>query len=195
MHRKSIEPSLEAFSSLIGDIHDAGVDGGGWLPVLQGLNRLLNSQLSTVWMLDAAQEFRDVHSVQQDHARDYAAHYKRLDALLPAVMNAPTGAIVSNAMVVTPADFVRTEFYNDFAKRYDMYDCMVMRVFDSPGASGHVSLARSARIGPFQPSDMRLLALLLPICAGRCRRGSNWHPAASGRTPPWRHSIGSTGAC
>src|SRR3954465_5459968 len=63
--------------TLIGDIHDAGVDGAGWLPVLQGLNRLLNSQLSTVWMLDAAQEFRDVHSVQQDHAREYAAHYRR----------------------------------------------------------------------------------------------------------------------
>jgi DNA-binding CsgD family transcriptional regulator len=43
-----------------------------------------------------------------------------------------------------------------------MYDCMVMRVFDSPGASGHISLARSARFGTFQPSDMRLLALLLP---------------------------------
>jgi DNA-binding CsgD family transcriptional regulator len=182
MRREAAEPSLEELSSLIEDIHEASLDGTGWLAVLGQMNAVFGSQMATLWMQDREGMFHDVPSVQEDvqTVRDYSERYGSLDALRPAVMRAPAGTIMANWMVVPQPEFVRTEFYNDFASRYDLDDWMMARLLDGPSASGFIALGRSARIGAFEHRDMRLLALLLPHLRRAMRTRMNLAPAGIG---------------
>lgn len=162
--RRKTAPSLEDVSAVIGDIHDAGMGETEWLAALQRIEGLFDAGKATLWMQAPSGDFRDVRSPERntDIARDYAEHFGRLDTLRPAVMRASVGTILTNDMVVPPSEFVRTEFYNDFASRYDIHGCMQARVFDGPGWDGYVAIARSHRSGTFERDDVRLLHLLLP---------------------------------
>lgn len=163
MSRKGT-PSLEDLSAVIAGIHDAGVDGVEWPAALARIGGLFDARSAAVWMQNPSGGFRDVRSLEQtaELTRDYVEHYGRLDTLRHAVMRAPVGTILRNAMVVPRSEFVRTEFYAGFADRYDMQDCMQARFFDTPGWNGYVTVARSYRVGDFEREDIRLLRLLLP---------------------------------
>lgn len=80
-------------------------------------------------------------------------------------------------MVVSRSDFVRTEFYADYADRHDLQDCMQGRAFGGLGYSGYVAIARSERVGAFESEEMRLLRLLLPHLR-RAMRAWHWLAAA-----------------
>ncbi len=164
-------PSLEDLSAAIEAIHEAGLDSSGWLAVLQRIRDLFRSSSVAVWMQGSADDFQDVHALQQadEITRDYAGHYGRLDKLRPAVMRAPVGTILTNEMVISQAEFVRTEFYADFAVPHDLLSCMQARVFDGPGYSGYVGIGRTNRVGAFEREDIRLLRLLLPHLCGAQR--------------------------
>ncbi len=181
MRRDAAEPSLEDISDLIGHIYDVGVDKTSWPGVLRRMGGLFGSTSATVWMQDGAAKFQDVQSVQDPRSvRDYAEHYGSLDRLRPAVMRAPIGTVLANWMVVTPSEFVRTEFYNDFANRYDMQDCMQVRLLDDRSASGFIGMARSKRVGVFQHRDLRLLSLLVPHLRRAMRTHMHLVPAGIG---------------
>jgi len=161
--RKAVGLSLEALSSLIADIHEAGVSGDGWLDVVRQIGRLLNSQSTTLFTQDASERFDNVESVLDPWwVCRYAEYYGRLDTLRPAVMRAPAGSVVTDEMVVAHSDFVRTEFYNDFARPSDMRYAMMAHLFGGPDSGGCVAVTRPERAGAFEHHDMRLLSLLAP---------------------------------
>lgn len=165
------KPSLEELSAAIEAIHEAGLDSFGWPAVLQRIHDLFRSTSVAVWVQGSAGDFQDVHALQQadEITRDYAEHYGRLDKLRPAVMRAPVGTILTNEMVISQAEFARTEFYADFAVPHDLLSCMQARVFDGPNYSGYVGIGRTNRAGTFEREDIRLLRLLLPHFGGAQR--------------------------
>ena len=163
MSRKGM-PLLEDFSAAVAGIHDAGVDVASWPAALERVGGLFGSQGATVWMQDPAGGLRDVcfnHQIAE-MTQAYAAYYGRFDALRLASERAPAGTVLTNAMVVPASEFVRTEFYADFAQRHDAHDGMEAHIFAGSGCSGYVGVARSSRAGAFGREDVRLLALLLP---------------------------------
>ncbi len=161
-------PSLESFSSLIADIHDAGVDEAGWPAALRRLGSLFNAPRAMIWMQDKAGGTRAMHMLERDDriTRDYFEHYGRGDLLRRAITGAPAGTVLTNDMVVPRSEFVRTEFYADFAAPHGLIDCIQARVFDiaSSNLSGclGVAISSSLKSGVFEREHVRLLALLLP---------------------------------
>ncbi len=157
-------PSLESLSSLIADIHDAGVDGTGWPAALKRLGGLFDAPTATVWMQDPVGRFRDIYTMGSADVftHDYAAYYGRLDLLRPAVMAAPAGTVLTNGMVVPRSEFLRTEFYADFAAPHGLIDCIQARIFEGPGGSGYVGITRSLQADAFEREHVCLARLLLP---------------------------------
>ena len=159
-------PSLESLSSLITDVHDAGVDGAGWPTALKHLGGLFDAPRATIWMQDTAGTYRAIHTLVPDDriTRDYTEHYGRRDLLRPAIMNAPAGTVLTNEMVVPRSEFVRTEFYADFAAPHGLIDSIQARIFDAANSSysGYVGISSSLKSGTFEHEHVRLLALLLP---------------------------------
>ena len=121
-----------------------------------------------IWMQDKAGSARAMHTLERDDriTRDYFEHYGRGDPLRPAILSAPSGTVLTNEMVVPRSEFVRTEFYADFAAPHGLIDCIQARIFDvaSPSFNGDlgVSISTSLRSGTFEREHVRLLALLLP---------------------------------
>ena len=161
-------PSLESLSSLIADIHDAGVDEAGWPAALRRLGSLFNAPRAMIWMQDKAGGTRAMHMLERDDriTRDYFEHHGRGDLLRRAITGAPAGTVLTNDMVVPRSEFVRTEFYADFAAPHGLIDCIQARVFDiaSSNLSGCLGIAISSSLksGVFEREHVRLLALLLP---------------------------------
>ena len=89
-------------------------------------------------------------------------YYERLDLLRHSVMRGPVDTVLTNEMVISRSEFVRTEFCADFAERYDMYDCMQARLFDGAEHSGYLLVTRHKRFGAFEHENVRLLRLLMP---------------------------------
>ncbi len=81
----------------------------------------------------------------------------------------PLRRVILHGRAAPQSEFVRTEFYNDFAARHGVYDCMQARVFDGLGCSGFVAITRSNRMGAFEHEHVRLLRLLLPHLRGAQR--------------------------
>jgi len=181
MKRKEIA-SLEQLSAVIAAIHDAALDDACWSVALEQMGSLFHSNNVTVWMQDSAGGFQDVRALDQveEATRDYATYYGRLDPLRPAVMRAPVGVTLTDEMVTPRSEFVRTEFYNDFAARHDMHGCIQARTFESQGYSGHVGIARN-HVRPFEAEDVRLLRLLLPHLHGTQRTRRHLAHAAAER--------------
>jgi len=133
--RKPVGLSLEALSSLVDDVHEAGASGGGWLGVARRIGGLLNSQSVSLIVQGEAGQLLNIEMVSNPQPiREYAAYYGRLDALRPAVMGAPN----------------------------DMHDCLMTRLFDESGVDGYLVVTRSARADAFESPDIRLLSLLAP---------------------------------
>ena len=162
--RRKRTPSLDDLSAVIASIHDAGGGEVAWPVALEQIGTLLHSATVGLWTRSARGEANPIASVRPDPKAtlDYAQHYHKLDTLLPEVLQAPAGTVLSNSAIVRKAEFVRTEFYADFARRYDMDDCMQARIFDSPTIDGYIGIARSRRAGAFGREEARLLRLLLP---------------------------------
>lgn len=156
--------SFEALSAAIADIHGAGADGALWEPALQRVGSLLNSPTIALAARDPAGGLGYVASVRPEPraATEYAQHYYKLDRLNPMLARTQVGTVLTNRMVMPQSEFVRTEFYADYAGRYAMDEAMQGHVFASSAGAGYLGLVRPSRLGTFERDEMRLLGLLLP---------------------------------
>lgn len=157
------QPSLEEFSALVGDIHDAGSDGTMWPGVLERIARMLGGRMTTVWLQDASGRVIDWRQVGEERGVGaYFDYYWQKDALLPAVMAAPVATVLSSGMVSPPAERSRSEFWADFARPNDLGDCLHVRLFDEPAASGFLAVGSSLDSDMFGAEAIRLAGLLEP---------------------------------
>ncbi len=148
----------------IGLIYDAGLDAALWPEALQRISDLLGCRRTTLWLQPAAGGMTPLTSAELEPkvAHDYAQHYHRLDDLRPVTMRAPLGTVLTSSRVIPQAEFVGTEFYNDFARVNDIQDCAQARVFEAAAGCSYFGATRSHRAGNFGSSDIQLLQSLMP---------------------------------
>jgi PAS domain-containing protein len=64
--------------------------------------------------------FGAAHGVNPAALDDYAKYYYSINPLNAALSRIPVGAVAPDHHLVAPADFARTEFYNDFSRSFDL---------------------------------------------------------------------------
>ncbi len=125
---------------------------------------MFNAPRATIWLQDTTGAYRAAHTLGVDDqiTRGYIEYYGHRDLLRPAIVGASAGTVLTNEMVVPQSDFVRTEFYADFAAPHGLIDSIQARVFEGADFSGYVGVTRSLQAGTFGREHVRLLHLLLP---------------------------------
>jgi DNA-binding CsgD family transcriptional regulator/PAS domain-containing protein len=164
-------PSLREVSNVIGAIYDAGLDASAdrWPAVLDRLSGLLGGGAPATLALER-RSLAYARSVSSGiDARDvarYTSYYARLDpVVVPHLAHAEPGRLVVASARVTPSELRRGEFYTDFARPLDMFDCAAAVVLRDGSASASLFVTRAHRARPFGRAPLALLTLLLPHVA------------------------------
>jgi DNA-binding CsgD family transcriptional regulator/PAS domain-containing protein len=93
--------------------------------------------------------------------RLYDEHFSRLDPWAAGAWRLGPGVVASDEMLV-PHGARRTEYFNDFAVRYDVSRLLTVILGKREGMSSVLSILRGNRDQPFEPDDQYLVTALVP---------------------------------
>jgi len=154
---------LDDLWNLLTSIYDAGLDGERWPAVLQEIAALFAAPYGGLTFTDPVRNIRQVVSLGADPAfcRTYEAHYGRLDPIIPHVIAAASGTLLTDSMVMPRAILDRTEFFQDWVRPQGYYSVLAGNFLQGGTGAGVVLVSRRQRDGDFAPRDRDLLGMLL----------------------------------
>ncbi|MCA0272581.1 MAG: hypothetical protein LCH69_11020 [Proteobacteria bacterium] len=122
-----------AFDQIALAVSRAALDPSGWLSVVREFGQLFPGLRSQMIGWDITQE----NSIPQYHdgypeefATSYVAHFQYRNPWISGWSRAPVGIVISDTQVLSEADLIRTEFYNDWIKpQEDMRACAGVVLF------------------------------------------------------------------
>lgn len=151
-------------------IYDAAAGGTSWQSVGFSLSALVNARSASLMLKGPGQvqsELLSHANIPFEAVAEYAAHYRHHDLWTSraAAHIGPPGAapkIWSSGHLVPDPEFLRSEFWNGFGRRYGLR--FVMGAVVPMGAAGTmpIGLHRPAGKAPFDETDKRLLGAVLP---------------------------------
>ena len=151
------------------DLYAAVLDGGPLVGVVDTIRRAVGADSAWISRITFAGG-RPQGAAPLEHAgfdpavlTEYAAHWVPHDPFLAATQTLPAG-IVNFERLVPHASYMRSPFWNDFARFMEQpVQHVAGAVVDVPGAaSGILALQRSGRPGAFGAAQEKWLAALYP---------------------------------
>jgi DNA-binding CsgD family transcriptional regulator/PAS domain-containing protein len=103
-------------ASVIASIYEAGVDIDRWPEALGRVAAALGGNSAALLRLAADPDgcWGVAHGVEDGYDQLYMEHYHRVNPLQARSWMAPAGDVHSDAMIIPPSEFARTEFFEDF---------------------------------------------------------------------------------
>lgn len=114
--------TVEAYEPLLDAIYAAGEDTRQWETVLAALTSHLSGcggGLHAMTMDGTGFAFGATYRVDPEALAAYAAYYYSINPLNSALSRVQVGSAVPDHQLVLPRDMERTEFQNDYARRFD----------------------------------------------------------------------------
>lgn len=153
---------------LIGKLYEAAVQPAEWPRFLEDLAAVVGADAMS--LLAASVDGPGMRELTFDvgtdgqAAKDYREYFGALDPYIEAgSLDLPAGKVIRSDTVVSDADLVRTEFYNDFYKRNGWHHGFGAKIFeDSEGVAATLTGHRRQDAGPFGPEALDVLSRLLP---------------------------------
>lgn len=147
----------------IGDLYAASTDDAAWLNLGNKIAQILGVNTAGLWTIENG---RISDMVLCDSHREsmepYLAHFAALDVWTAGVMRNPRDSVYLTPETVPEEELVRTEFYNDFARKYGHFRPMGAVLTIEPGVVASVSIENRFASTPFELADKALLEPLLP---------------------------------
>lgn len=148
-------------------IYDAALDPAAWPAALDRCTRLLGSHCGLIagQSLARPEGHAVVHGFDPAALDAYFSHYADCNVFAPRALAVSEGTIETDQDVMARADFVRTEFYNDFlVARLDAHHVLTTLLFrDSESAVMFtVCRGRNNADAAFGRHDREVLAQLAP---------------------------------
>jgi DNA-binding CsgD family transcriptional regulator len=150
-------------TGLISQSYDAALGEADWGSVLGRLARLLGSDSAvTLHPTGVPMPTDAAIRIQSDpgYAALYNAYYHQTWPVLPMLPQLPT-VFIDRMLIPDPA-FIRTEFYNDYARPQGRHSGLYWVDVDRHGLGTHLSLWRSRRRPDWGDEEVRLLRHLGP---------------------------------
>lgn len=161
--------SIEAVLGLTDEIYEAATGGGSWSAVGRRLQALLGAHSGAIMLSDPATGALEVlhhDGVPPDAVDAYRRHYRSVDLwttrAAQLAMKGRARVLVHGEMLVSDEEFLRSEFWNDFARPLGMR--YVVGTVAPLGAAGMmpIGLHRSPGRPNFSVEERRLLDALVP---------------------------------
>ena len=103
-------------AGVIASIYEAGIDFDRWPDALGRVAAALGGNSAALLRLaiDPDACWGVEHGVEDGYGRLYMEHYYSVNPLQALSWMAPAGDVHSDAMMIPPSEFSRTEFFQDF---------------------------------------------------------------------------------
>jgi DNA-binding CsgD family transcriptional regulator/GAF domain-containing protein len=157
-------PSTGELSDIIAAVYDAGVEPEHWPEVLERVAELFDASYGGLVLTGPERHLEQIGSLGWDPSfvRSYGAHFGRMDPIVPAVIAAPVGTMLTDTMVMSQAEMDRNEFYQDWVRPQKLRSVLVTNLIRESANAGVALLSRRQEEGEFQQHDLDLLATLAP---------------------------------
>jgi DNA-binding CsgD family transcriptional regulator/PAS domain-containing protein len=153
----------ELAADLIADIYEAAVDDQRWPRIAQLVAKATEMPSAGVWFIDRGQLVdMALTKDNQETQGPYLAHYAKLDVWQQGLLRGPWDRPRLGYELFSERDLVKTEFYNDFARRADMFRPMGAIVRLAGDSFATVATIRPGRTKLVEESDKEKLARVLP---------------------------------
>jgi DNA-binding NarL/FixJ family response regulator len=149
--------------ALIDQVYEAAVTPQLWERFLVSLAESVNGRAAGLLQHDLVTSGAVNVGVRVDPEalRQYDCHFNRLDPWAAGARRLGPGIVATDEMLISP-EARRTEYFSDFAARFDLTRVLTV-VFDSgAGMNVVLSVLRGDRDEPFAQDDRRLVAALVP---------------------------------
>jgi DNA-binding CsgD family transcriptional regulator len=152
-----------ASADLIGDIYEAAVDDDRWPSIAKVAVEAAGFNSGGVWIIDngAIADF-SMTADGLESASHYIAHYNKLDFWNQGLMRGPWEHARLGYELYPERELPKTEFYNDFLRRYEMYRPMAAVIRLGRNTFATVSTIQLGTRQLLEESDKPALDRVLP---------------------------------
>jgi DNA-binding CsgD family transcriptional regulator/PAS domain-containing protein len=162
----------EAAADVIGGIYEAALEPARWPEALGRMAGHLEATSAAAFVVDlsaSAVGFMAVSGVDPQVLAEYGAHYARIDPWNAFLSARPAGRTIVSQAVMDDATFARTEFCNDFLRRYAMFHAMGGFVVRSGSLAFLTGVQRPRERGGFAPAELERMKAVFPHLARAAR--------------------------
>lgn len=135
----------ERLLELVGLIYDAALDSELWPVFLEKFSNVFGASGAVFYLenLDHHRvDFITSARIDPSALQLYGEHYAAQDIWVQQAMSLPPGTVVSSPMLLPNDKFIRSEFYNDFLQREDIFHLCSAIVEHKQSSWAAVSLYR-----------------------------------------------------
>jgi DNA-binding CsgD family transcriptional regulator len=157
-------PDERTLADLIGQTYAAGLGDEDWPSLLDRVSAVLGGEALALHPTGSPLSSDAAIRVGCDPAYIplYNAYYHQTWPILPKLPRLAPGSVFIDRMLVPQADFIRTEFYNDYIKPQGGHSGLYWIDVDRHGLASHMSVWRSARRPDWSEEEVRLLQHIGP---------------------------------
>jgi len=154
-----------AVEDLIGGIYDAAADSELWSDVIARIVEATGCRTGVFYEHDiATHQSRPLgfYRFNTEFMRDYVAHYAALDPWNARVMQWPVGVAAPTYALMPEHEFRRTEFYQDYLRRTEVFYGLGGLVDRADGRMAVFGVQCSYEDGHFPVESVELIGTLMP---------------------------------
>jgi DNA-binding CsgD family transcriptional regulator len=152
-------------ADVIGGIYEAALEPAKWPRALGRLAEEFGAQSAAAFVVDvsiAEVGFIVVSGLDPRALDDYVAHYAQMDPWNEYLGKHPSGRPIVSQTVMDDRAFERTEFCNDFLRRYGIFHAMGGFVVRSGALAFLCGVQRPRERGAFTPAELQRMRALFP---------------------------------
>ena len=156
--------AIEAEKDFLDLVYGAAIEPDLWSDVLGRLSTILGGSESHLGIQDEAACTGTFLSAGADPLAGqlYINHFIRCNPLLETRDLPPALRVMTDEQKLPKREFVRTEFYNDHLRHFDLHSLLILRLALSLPFTTTITVCRPARREPFGQADVRTARRIQP---------------------------------
>jgi DNA-binding CsgD family transcriptional regulator len=157
---------VPAFSTLIGDIYDASIDPGRWVPVLRKLRDYVGGSCASLISKDATTKSLTLHydcgGIDPHYVRLYIEKYERIDPSTTAHVLAEVGQPISTVDIMPYDEFRATRFCREWGDPQGLVDFIAAVLDKTPTGAALFGVFRRQEHGIVDESTRWRMRQVVP---------------------------------
>lgn len=190
-HRRKPLGSIggEALIDVVGSIYEAALDLEQWQTAMGRIARAVDAHRALMYIpeMKSGREFWAAHNLDPSMIAGYAEYYRHKDlwTLRSYDILHSAGATALDVMTVSEAEYLKSEFWNDFTRPVDLFRAAVVMVETSeltPGTRTYLAVYRPRHSKRFDKDTLAFLRTIQPHVLRSLKLGRLLSSVASERT-------------
>lgn len=151
--------------NLIDEVYDAALDPSRWPSVLAELARSVDGVCTDFYIMNAGEVvYASLGGLPNDALSEYLEIYHGTDKAIRSIIlpRSPEGSIITDREFITPQEMSKSDFYEDFLRRWDIRQFIGINALSSGPDNGFFGIQLPRKADSPSKSEISLLKPLMP---------------------------------